>query len=128
MCINNLVPNNKSDFMAIERIKKATKEEIEPFLEEIFEWIEDINWPIAESLCMELVTKGDSIIPFVERILESPDGLREYAIYHVMMPLFTKHQLQLLKKVLVRISNNPSDIEHEQEYDKIVLNILEKLK
>lgn len=121
------IPVSKHDFKAVERIKNAEPKSIQEVLPQIFEWIEDINWPIALELVKTLVRFDDMIVPFIKDLIHNPDGLREYSIYYFMLPLLTNRQLCLLKEELERIAFSPSPFEKEQEYDRIALQYLKNI-
>jgi len=127
MDISFFIPANKHDFEAVERIKNADPKDVEEHLPQIFEWIEDINWPVAQELVKVLAGFDDLIMPFVIDLIRNPDGLREYSIYYFMLPLLTNRQLQLLKEELERVAHNPSPFEKDEEYDKIALKYLQKI-
>jgi len=121
---NLLIPISKHDFEAVERIKKADIESIRPIISNLFEWVEDINWPIAPELARTLVKFDNLIIPFVKDLIQNPDGLREYSVYYYMLPLFTDEQLLLIKNELERVVNNPSPLEVELEYSETILEYI----
>lgn len=50
-----LIPKHKFDFEAVKRIKNADMDSVQPVLAQIFEWVEDINWPVAQELVKALV-------------------------------------------------------------------------
>ncbi|WP_034378510.1 MULTISPECIES: DUF5071 domain-containing protein [unclassified Dehalobacter] len=122
-----LIPRDKFDIESVERIKNADIESIEPVLSQIFEWVEDINWPVARELVKVLVKFDDLIIPYLKDLIQRPDGLREYSVYYHMMPLLNERQLLLLRDELERVANSPSRFEKEEEYDEIALQYLQKL-
>lgn len=122
-----LVPVSKHDFETVERIKITDPNNIQEVLPQIFEWIEDINWPIAPELIKVLAGFDDMIIPFVIDFIHNPDGLREYSIYYFMLPLLNKRQLVLLKEELERVAHSPSSFEIEEGYDKIALQYLQNI-
>ncbi|WP_053957474.1 DUF5071 domain-containing protein [Inediibacterium massiliense] len=124
---NCFIPKDKFDFEAVEKIRNADPISIQPVLPQIFEWVEDINWPVAQELVKVLVKFDELIIPFLKDLIGNPDGLREYSVYYYMMPLLTNRQLLLLKDELKRVANHPSPFEKEEEYNKIALEYLEKI-
>lgn len=119
------IPVSKDDFETVERIKNADPKSIQKVLPQIFEWIEDINWPIACELVKVLAGFDEIIIPFVIDLIRNPDGLREYSIYYYMLPLLSNSQLSLLREELERVANNPSLFEREEGYNKIALKYLQ---
>lgn len=121
------IPVSKDDFKTVEIIKNTNPKNIQEVLPQIFEWIEDINWPIARELVKVLAGFDEMIIPFVIDLIHNPDGLREYSIYYHMLPLLTNRQLSLLGEELERVANNPSSLEEKERYNKIALQYLQNI-
>ena len=124
---SHLIPKHKFDFEAIEKIEKADKSEIEPVLPMLFEWTEDINWPIAEKLAEALVRLGEIIVPYVIHYLRHPNGLDEYSVYYSLIPLMKKEHLEMLRDEFENILKNTSDYQKSNEYDVFALKYLIKL-
>jgi hypothetical protein len=123
----SLVPKHKFDFETVEKIKKANISEIEPILPELFEWIEDINWPIARRLAVELVRFWEYIIQYVKYYLNHSTGIDEYCVFYEIMPLLKKTQLEALREDLERLATNPNEFEKDEEYDKFAKEYLNKI-
>ncbi|QLY81265.1 DUF5071 domain-containing protein [Clostridium intestinale] len=119
-----IIPTNKHDFDAVEKIKNTDLKSIQQYLPQIFEWVEDINWPIAPKLAEVLVKFDDMIVPYLIDLIRNPDGLREYSVYFYMLPILTDIQLHLIKGELMRVAYNPSDFEKQEGYDKIALKYI----
>ena len=124
----DLVPKSKFDFETVEKIKRADIKDIEPILPELFEWIEDPNWPIAKSLAIGLVRFGEYIIPFVKYYLNNTEGQNEICVYEYIIPLLNKADLEAIKADLSRLASKPTEFEKELEYDKFAQEYLDKLK
>ncbi|WP_069997330.1 DUF5071 domain-containing protein [Cellulosilyticum sp. I15G10I2] len=121
------IPKHKFDFEAVEKIRNADEVSIQPYLQQIFEWVEDINWPVAKELVKVLVKFDTLIIPFLKDLIQKPDGLREYSFYYFMLPLLTDKQLSLIKEDLERVAKNPTSFEKKENYDKIARKHLTKV-
>lgn len=121
---SSIIPTNKHDFDAVEKIKNADSKSIQKWLPQIFEWVEDINWPIAAKLVEVLVKFDDMIVPYLIDLIHNPDGLREYSVYFYMLPILNDRQLHLIKEELLRVVYNPSDFEKQEGYDKIALKYI----
>lgn len=119
-----IIPTNKHDFDAVEKIKNTDLKSIQQCLPQIFEWVEDINWPIAPKLAEVLIKFDDMIVPYLIDLIRNPDGLREYSVYFYMLPILTDIQLHLIKGELMRVAYNPSDFEKQEGYDKIALKYI----
>lgn len=123
----DLVPTSKFDFESVERLKHVDIKDIEPILPDLFEWMEDPNWPIASDLATVLVSFGEIIIPYIKCYLSHPDGQSEYFIYYFVLPILNQGMLKLISEELRRIIDNPTNEEKEYEYDKIALEHLNRI-
>lgn len=114
---SNLIPNDKFDYEAIERLKSAAIEEIKPILPDLFEWVADPNWPVAEPLAEVLASLGNEIIPYIKYYLPASEPTLKYSIVYWMLPLFSDDKLMLLQDEILRIVNLSCDADNEPEYD-----------
>jgi hypothetical protein len=69
--IENLIPKHKFDFEATDELKKLSIEELKPIIPKLFEWTEDMNWPVAKEISKILIDYGKEIIPEVRKLLKS---------------------------------------------------------
>ena len=74
MEIKNLIPKSKSDYTVIEGLKKLSFEEIKPIIPDLLEWLQDINWPIPNSISDVLKPFADKLTPYLLKILKTNDG------------------------------------------------------
>lgn len=50
MDIKELIPKHKDDQKVIAGLKKLSFDELKPIIPELLEWMQDMNWPIADIL------------------------------------------------------------------------------
>jgi hypothetical protein len=124
---NKFIPKDKFDHETVDVLKNADKESVLPYLEELFKWVEDMNWPIAQELVTILVKFEDEIIPYVKYFMNNPDGGRDYTAYLHIMPKLSHDQLMLIKEDLERVVNAPTEYEKQEEYDILAREYLDKL-
>uniref|UniRef100_UPI00403EFD00 DUF5071 domain-containing protein n=1 Tax=Paenibacillus sp. Y5S-9 TaxID=3122489 RepID=UPI00403EFD00 len=55
-----MLPKDKTDF---ESVDKLSNNELEEILPELFEWLQDGNWPISGSVENLLLRFGEELIP-----------------------------------------------------------------
>jgi len=48
--IFELIPKDKFDTSGIYALYKIAPDEVEPILASLLEWIQDLNWPVAQEL------------------------------------------------------------------------------
>ncbi len=88
MASRDLVPRNKSDFERLQALIAAGPEAVEPILDSLLYWLQDIDWPIALPLADFLVTVGKPLIPHINKILRSNDDMWIYwVLQHVVAKL-----------------------------------------
>ncbi|KZE73405.1 hypothetical protein AV654_32525 [Paenibacillus elgii] len=68
-----LIPRNKFDFETVELLKKQPPEKLIPALPQLFEWIQDINWPIARDIAKILASCGRDSLTEIKKILRTTD-------------------------------------------------------
>ncbi len=125
---DNLVPKGKFDFETVSKLEEASLSEIEPILPDLFEWTEDVNWPIAPKISEILARFDKAIIPYIIYYLHNPSGLDEYGTYYHLLPKLDKTQLLLIKDELMRIKQYPSSFQSEEGYDKLAESYLKKIE
>lgn len=112
-----LIPKNKSDFSTIEELNKLSPDDITPLLPKLLEWIQDINWPIAQEMIKILTKHQVLMVPILKNILvpEQTDDVWKYWIISALLPNFSNETLSLLLDELKRIATNPTEGEKIEE-------------
>lgn len=124
----NLLPIHKSDFVTVKKIKKMDNEKIIPLLPGLLEWTKDMNWPIAKSVIELLLIFPKEIVPHVQEALLSKDDSWKYYILIFLvreLPIESKEQF---KEYLIRLAENPTQNEIDEEIDEIAFEILDNFK
>ncbi|GLI09453.1 hypothetical protein YDYSG_54850 [Paenibacillus tyrfis] len=98
----SLVPRNKFDFETVDLLKKLPPEKLKPALPQLFEWIQDINWPIARDIAKILVSCGCDTLTEIKKILRTPDEewklwCLEYVVRELPKDLIVELQPELEK-------------------------------
>ena len=73
-----MIPKDKHDIEAVEQLKKAGAELVIPLLPKLLEWIQDMNWPVAEPMVELLLQYPNEITPLVEQVLRGDDDMWIY--------------------------------------------------
>ncbi|MEV5026620.1 DUF5071 domain-containing protein [Paenibacillus sp. LPE1-1-1.1] len=69
-----IIPRTKFDNERANQLENAKKENILLVLPQLLEWLQDINWPIAQDIGDVLVDFEDHLIPHIRAVLNSDDG------------------------------------------------------
>ncbi|MBN2890249.1 MAG: DUF5071 domain-containing protein [Bacteroidales bacterium] len=121
------IPTHKHDTEKIDELAKIGYPFYKPILYELFEWIQDYNWPVAQKITPILRAAGKDIIPVVKKILKTDDDIWKYWILQQVLYKMPISIVEILKPELTKISENPTAKEKHEEVDIEAKDILEKL-
>ena len=124
--LRKLLPKNKLDDENAKALVKLGYPAVAPVLPELFECIQDINWPIALVIAPFLSTIGEAAFPEIRRILGTTDGTWKYWVLHVVENMANETIIGLRDDML-RIVNNPTKDEIDDEVVDKALEILARL-
>jgi len=120
------VPKDKFDIDNVKLLINLGFPEIKPVLKELFYWIQDLNWPVAQVIAPFLATLGKDIIPEIREVLKSDDGVWKYWVLSEVVSKFENEDIKDLKIDLVKIANNPTLEETTEEVNKLATSILNR--
>lgn len=121
MNIQELIPQHKDDQKVIEELKKLSFEEIKPIIPDLLEWLQDMNWPIAEPIAEVLKPFSDRIVTEIIKILTTNDGLWKWG---VIISLARTTTNPMLLSEIERMAKSPTRDEIEEELDIEAIAIL----
>ena len=115
-----LLPFNKEDVSAAERITALPLEKIEPIIPPLLTWLQDLNWPVAQVLTPYLKGMGIKLQQEIAKILEGNDVMWQY---WVLVELVNVPDLSLAKSLedkLTKIISGDCDPTVKEEAQKII--------
>lgn len=124
--IRELIPEHKQDYERVEQLKSKTLEEMKPILPELLEWLQDMNWPIAQDIEDIVINYQEDLLPHLKKIFITNDGEWKYFMLHGLVSRLPKHILKELRPDLIRMKDFPTKDEIVSEIDDIVTELLEK--
>jgi hypothetical protein len=71
----SLVPKDKSDTSGLELLKTIEIEKVEPILYQLLEWLQDLNWPVAEALIEVLPRFHSGLVAHIRTVFNSDDEI-----------------------------------------------------
>ncbi|WP_141505295.1 DUF5071 domain-containing protein [Paenibacillus luteus] len=128
--IKDLIPQHKHDMDTIDKLKNINHDETDlgPIMDDLFEWIQDINWPIAQELCKIIPQlKLIDVVPQIQKVLNSNDDCWQFACIHFLIPKLSLDMRELIKADLLRIIQNPTRNEKLCEIDQGAREVYESL-
>lgn len=127
MNLQDYIPKNKFDIDKIEYLSKKKYPEYKLILPDLFEWIKDMNWPVARKIAPLLINAGEDIVPIVKNILNTDDDVWKYWTLNYIVDKMDDSIILLIKSDLERIVINPTDGEKIDEVDISAKQLLDKI-
>lgn len=124
---SELIPKTKSDYERVGLLKKAGKEKILPILPQLLEWLQDMNWPIAQDIEDIIADYEEHLIPHIRTVMSSNDGGWKYFLLHGLINRLSNERLLELKPDLVRMKFFPTDDEIDEELAKKIEELLTRI-
>lgn len=123
------IPKDKCDTSGIENLKELTSEEISSISFQLLEWIQDINWPVAQSLLDVLPIFHRELLSDIRYILrdEVKDTIWKFVILSNLITQFPLSTIQLLQQELCQLSNSIAKDEDEQDVVDMANILLSKI-
>lgn len=123
----DLLPKDKHDFESVNNLKKLDKDELKKLVPELLEWLQDINWPIANEVSKLLLTIPHETLPFVNNVLAGQDDLwKEWCLRYFVIDL-PEDLKESLREQLERIAHKPTKGEELEEVHITAQEILEEM-
>ena len=117
---------HKADVPAAEAATLRGWPAVEPLTMSLLEWLQDINWPVAQVLAPFFATVGTDLAPYVRPVLESQDDVWKYHVIESVVS-HSVSLTQALEGELRRIAQSPTPSEHAEEVHRVAREALEQL-
>lgn len=130
--IKNLVPKEKSDTANIDKLMKLSDEEIECIIPELLEWLQDMNWPVADAVIEVLVNHKSVVEKHLLNLLKPDNGDEIWklnVIRYVLGKWKNQSGITIDKDILSeieRIVEHPTDGEVLEEVDLVACELLDR--
>ena len=119
----SLIPLDKHDHARAEAAIAAGYPIVEPILPELLEWLQDLNWPVAQQLAPFITSIGTPLIPHIRKIFETDDEMWKYWMMNVILRK-SPDVAAAFRDDLVRIAYEPTENEADHELDETALRVL----
>ncbi|HJW25234.1 MAG TPA: DUF5071 domain-containing protein [Rhodocyclaceae bacterium] len=121
-----LLPSDKLETDKAEAIIGQGFPAVEPILPALLEWMQDINWPVAQTLQPFLAGIGVPLAPHVRHVLETQDEIWKYWVVRCLVGESIE-LARALKPELQRLALEPTPTEREEELDVVAKEILQRI-
>ncbi|SFS41115.1 DUF5071 domain-containing protein [Paenibacillus sp. 453mf] len=128
--LQQLVPKHKHDLEVINKLRELKNNEVDisSIMDDLFDWLQDINWPVAQELCKVLPRyKADDLLPRIYMVLNSDDECWQYSCIYFLIPNLNTDLLNEVKDELLRIIQNPTPNEVLSEINQVAKEIFESI-
>lgn len=122
--LSTLLPQDKIQTEKAEAIVALGFPAVEPILPALVEWMQDINWPVAQVLQPFLAGIGAPLAPHVRRVLETTDEIWKYWVLRCIVRE-SSELAESLQTELLRLAQSPTSSELKEEIDVQAREILE---
>lgn len=121
-----LLPSDKLETDKAEAIIAQGFPAVEPVLPALLEWMQDINWPVAQTLQPFLASIGVPLAPHVRHVLETKDEIWKYWVVRYLVGESIE-LARVLKPELQHLALEPTPSEREEELDVVAKEILQRI-
>lgn len=121
-----LLPQDKFDTSKIQELYGADSDKVKPILGALLEWIQDINWPVAQELVHVLPRFHWLLTPHLRAAFASDDDIWKCSVL-LMLKEFPRETVLRLAEEIKRIANSPTKGESLEEADKYAAEIIKKV-
>jgi len=94
--ICDCIPKDKSDFSHVDKLRNANTEDCEQIIGNLLEWIQDMNWPIAQEMMNILPRFQNKLVPHIKAVFQTDDAVWKYWVLDLVkvLPLEIANQLR----------------------------------
>ncbi|MEK4386519.1 DUF5071 domain-containing protein [Solibacillus sp. FSL W7-1464] len=116
-----MIPKDKHDIAAVETLNAAEAEAVIPLLPKLLEWVQDMNWPVAEPMVELLLQYPNELTPLVDTVLRGDDDMWIYWCLVAIVPKLPFYSKLVLADAVEQIAAmektpvNEDNVEAAQE-------------
>ncbi len=119
------IPQDKHDIERAEKAIQAGYPAVAPTLPRLLEWVQDMNWPVAQILAPFLASIGSPLIPHIQQIFKTDDEVWKYWIISRIL-MESPELATALRAEVERIAYSPTQSEAEEELNETADKLLKE--
>ena len=123
----DIVPHDKFDYATCKKLHAASDAQIKPYLPELLEWLQDMNWPVAAKVLSRIQSMDADLTDPVRKILTGTDSIWKYWILVSLLPQTHKSVVIALTPELQNLAANATKDEQAEEVDVEARKLLANL-
>ena len=106
--LRSVLPRDKGDVASLKEWDHLSERERYCLIPFLLTWLQDYNWPVAQSVHEILVPLGSELVPFLKSILQGADEVWTYWILSALLPVLPRAALTLMREELEHLASTPS--------------------
>lgn len=128
MNFKDIFPLDKGDTDSVIKLMNYSFDELKPFASDLLNCLQDMNWPIASYMAIYLRPYVNELSNEIVEVFRSNDDMWKYwLITSLLSKVDYEINTQLINE-LMRIRDNPSSGERDNEVDQVARETLNYLK
>ncbi|MHA3916746.1 DUF5071 domain-containing protein [Halovulum sp. GXIMD14793] len=124
MSYDTCIPKDKFDLEALARAKMLGFPELDPAIPALLEWLQDMNWPVANDVANLLAGAGPAIVPHIRFVLSSDDAVWKYWVLSTLLPKLDPSISTDLIPDIARLANRPTEDDKREDVDVVARGLM----
>jgi len=121
--LRTMMPRDKLDTEKAAAVVALGYPAVEPVIEEMLQWMQDINWPVAQIFQPFLATIGAPLVPYIRTIFETDDHIwKLWVLEGVIGP--SADLRAIFHPEIERFASAPTSDEQAEGLDEVAQNVL----
>jgi hypothetical protein len=121
------LPADKHDLDNFQLLENLGYPVIAPVLPELFKWLQDMNWPVAQKIAPFLARLGFACEPHIRKILDSGDGIWKYWVIGSVIGVMPVPEMKKFEPLLRSFLSSVSENDKTEEADLQASVVLKKI-
>jgi hypothetical protein len=122
-----LLPIDKADTEAASKVVATGFPSVAPVLPKLLEWLQDMNWPVAQILQPFLASIGAPLAPHIRAVLATDDDVWKYWVVQGVVGK-SAALVHALQPELERLAHSPTGGEVEEGVSELSAQIIKKVQ
>ena len=125
--LTSLLPIDKMDTEAASKVVALGFPGVEPVLPQLLEWLQDMNWPVAQVFQPFLASIGAPLAPHIRAVLATDDDVWKYWLIQGVV-VNSAELAHALKPELERLAHSPTDGETAEGVSEVSAQIINETR
>ncbi|NND96369.1 MAG: DUF5071 domain-containing protein [Pirellulaceae bacterium] len=124
---DDLIIRSKFDCEKVDRLIQRGYPAVAAHIPNMFQWLQDMNWPVAKKLAPFLLSIGEPICPEIRRVFDGDDPIWKYWVIVVLLTQLPPELVQPFRPDLERLATSPTPAEQAELLDEAAADLLDQL-